>query len=52
MKGKVKMSKEKEIFIALVNNCCFNDDGQYDDLTFTDEEVEIAKQTVEIVSGC
>lgn len=37
------MSKEKEIFIALVNNCCFNDDGQYDDLTFTDEEVEIAK---------
>ena len=37
------MSKEKEIFIALVKHCCFNDDGQYDDLAFTDEEVEIAK---------
>ena len=37
------MSKEKEIFIALVKNCCFNDNGQYDDLTFTDEDLEIAK---------
>lgn len=37
------MSTEKEIFIALVNTCCFNDDGKYDDLSFTSEEIATAK---------
>ena len=41
------MSKEKDAFIKIVKICCFNDDGQYDDLTFTDEELEIAKNYFE-----
>lgn len=47
MKGKTKMSKEKDAFIKIVNICCFNDDGEYDDLDYTEEEMKMAKNYFE-----
>lgn len=41
------MSKEKDAFIKIVKICCFNDNGEYDNLYYTEEEMEIAKNYFE-----
>lgn len=39
MKGKAKMSKEKELFVSFVENALKNLNGEGDNIDFTDEEV-------------